>query len=35
MFKNTSGLDYVLSAKLKDDLHMRISCLGDKIILRS
>lgn len=35
LFKNPSKLDYSLSAQLKDDVHMRIHCFGDKLILRS
>lgn len=35
IFKNPQKLDYTLSLNLKDNLHMRLHCYGDKIILRS
>lgn len=35
IFKNTKKLNYAVSANLNNNLHMRISCMGDKIILRS
>jgi hypothetical protein len=35
IFKNPSKLDYTISAKLKDNVHMRVQSFGDKIILRS
>lgn len=35
IFKNPSKLDYTVSANLKDNLHMRLHCAGDQIVLRS
>ncbi len=35
IFKNPSKLNYTLSANLRDNLHMRVHCFGDRIVLRS
>ena len=35
IFKNPSKLEYTVSANLKDNLHMRLHCSGDQIVLRS
>lgn len=35
IFENKDKLDYTVSVNLRNDLHMRVHCFGDKIILRS
>lgn len=35
IFKNPSKLEYTVDVQLKKDLHMRVHCSGDKVILRS